>query len=104
MDGLLYNMYEECREILSMYNDTLRGRCSICLEPFAKSEEELADGKFTERDDLVRIDGCFHRFHLVCLYRDWFWDRHVETDEFGNKIVYPIPEEKRCPVCRNLVS
>lgn len=34
IDGLLYSIYEELREILSTYNDTLRGRCSICLEPF----------------------------------------------------------------------
>ena len=31
-------------------------------------------------------------------------DRKIETDEFGCKIVYPVPEEKKCPICRNEVS
>lgn len=31
-------------------------------------------------------------------------DRKIETDEFGCKIVYPVPEQKRCPICRNEVS
>ena len=31
-------------------------------------------------------------------------DRKVEIDEFGCKLVTPLPEEKRCPICRNEVS
>ena len=41
VDGLLYNLYQDLRDSLSQYNDTLRGRCSICLEPFCNSEAEL---------------------------------------------------------------
>ena len=103
-DGLLYTTFEELREVLSTYNDTLRGRCSVCLEQFADSEEERLEGKFTDRADLVRIDNCFHRFHLVCVYRDWFMERHTEVDNFGNKLTYDLPDVKRCPVCRNEVS
>ena len=100
IDGVLYNIWEDLREIISGYNDTLRGRCSVCLDPFAKNEEELESGKFTDRKDLVRVDECFHRFHLLCVYRYWYMRRHVETDEFGNKIEYKVPDEKLCPVCR----
>ena len=102
--GLLFTIFEELRELLSKYNDTLRGSCSVCLEPFAEDENDLADGKFTDRKDLVRIDQCFHRFHLLCVYRYWFMRRHIETDEFGNKIEYKIPEVKKCPVCRRDVD
>ena len=100
MMGIVFNLFEELREILSKYNDTLRGRCSICLEPFAEDEDELENGKFTDRKDLVRIDQCFHRFHLLCVFRYWFMKRHVETDEFGNKIEFSVPKKKKCPVCR----
>jgi hypothetical protein len=74
------------------------------LEKFCDDEEELMKQTFTDRSDLVRIDQCFHRFHLICVFREWFMDRKIETDEFGCKIVYPVPEQKRCPICRNEVS
>ena len=53
---------------------------------------------------MVRIDNCFHRFHLICVHRDWFMTRKLETNEHGGKIEYPVAEEKRCPICRNEVS
>ena len=56
MTGIVFNVFEELREILSKYNDTLKGRCSVCLDAFAKSEQDLEEGKFTDRKDLVRID------------------------------------------------
>lgn len=31
-DGYIYDMHEKLREILTIYNDSLIGRCSICLE------------------------------------------------------------------------
>ena len=34
--GYLYEMHEKIREILTQYNDTLGGRCAICLEPFCE--------------------------------------------------------------------
>ena len=93
-------MYEGLRECVSKYNDTVRGRCSVCLEPFAQTEEELETERFTDRLDLVRIDKCFHRFRTICVYRYWFAERAKEKDEFGNIITYDLPEVKRCPVCR----
>ena len=33
-EGFIYNMHDKAREILSEYNDTLKGRCAICLENF----------------------------------------------------------------------
>jgi len=101
IDGLLYEMYEDLRECVSQYNDTLRGRCSVCLEPFCESEADLETQTFTDRIDLVRIDNCFHRFHTLCVYRDWFMKRATDKDEFGNVISYDLPDVKRCPVCRN---
>ena len=34
--GIIYDMHEKFREILTEYNDTIRGRCAICLEDFTK--------------------------------------------------------------------
>ena len=93
-------MYQDMRECVSSYNDTLRGRCSVCLEPFCESEADLQTQTFTDRVDLVRIDNCFHRFHILCVYRDWFMERATETDEFGGIVSYDLPEVKKCPVCR----
>ena len=41
IDGLFYMLYQELRDCMTQYNDTLRGRCAVCLEPFAESEAEL---------------------------------------------------------------
>mmetsp|Transcript_32709 Transcript_32709/g.23643 ORF Transcript_32709/g.23643 Transcript_32709/m.23643 type:complete len:123 (+) Transcript_32709:537-905(+) len=103
-EGFFYNMHESLREILSSYNDTLKGRCSVCLEQFCEDEEQALEETFTDRKDLVRIDGCFHRFHLLCVYRDWFMRRHVEKDKFGNNIEFELADELRCPVCRSDVK
>jgi hypothetical protein len=53
---------------------------------------------------LVRVDECFHRFHLICLFRDWFMTRVVERDEFGCDLVYKMPKHKKCPICRRKVT
>ena len=99
----MYDMHEIFCEILSRYNDTLRGRCAVCLELFCENEQELETAKFTDRADCVRVDECFHRFHLICLYRDWFMKRRSEKDDYGNQIDYKTPENKRCPICRREV-
>ena len=91
------------REILTSYNDTVEGRCAVCLEKFCqegKSEQE----SFSDRVDLVRIDQCFHRFHLICVHRDWFMERAKEKDSYGDVITHSIPECKRCPICRREVD
>jgi hypothetical protein len=75
-------MHEKIREILTLYNDTLIGRCAVCLELFL-DEGKISEDRFTDRADLVRIDQCYHRFHLICVYRDWFMERVKEKDEFG---------------------
>jgi len=45
---MLYDAYEQIRDILTEYNDTLRGRCAICLEDF-KDEEHKSVEKFSDR-------------------------------------------------------
>ena len=101
--GILYDAHEKIRDILTEYNDTLRGRCAICLEDF-KDEDHKALEKFSDRQDLVRVDACFHKYHLKCLYRDWFMQRKIEKDEFGCEIIYKIPKDKKCPTCRRVVN
>ena len=32
--GIMYDSFVKIREILTQHNDTLRGRCAICLEAF----------------------------------------------------------------------
>jgi hypothetical protein len=103
-EGFIYDMHEKIREILTEYNDTVAGRCAICLEKFCEDDNNLANEKFTDRVDLVRVDQCFHRFHLICLYRDWFMSRFKEKDEFGCEIEYKMPKHKKCPICRRIVS
>ena len=41
IEGSLYMIYESLRDCLTKYNDTLRGRCSVCLEPFCENEADL---------------------------------------------------------------
>lgn len=53
---------------------------------------------------MVRIDTCYHRFHLICLYRDWFMPRKTEQDQYGCAIEYKLPEVKKCPICRRDVD
>ena len=59
-EGFIYNLHDKAREILSEYNDTLKGRCAICLENFEDEEGGGGGGSatqtFTDRADLVRID------------------------------------------------
>jgi len=82
----------------------LQGRCAICLQEFCEDEKEIETQTFTSRADLVRIDHCFHRFHLKCVWRDWFMERHKTKDSYGDTVEYKIPEVKRCPICRREVS
>jgi hypothetical protein len=94
------------REILTSYNDTIEGRCAVCLEGFNENSHLKFEKteSFTERFDLIRIDQCFHRFHLICVHRDWFMERAKEKDQYGDVISHSIPECKRCPICRRKVD
>jgi hypothetical protein len=91
------------REIVSSFNDTVVGRCAICLENFDDGKHSENEG-FSSRIDLVRIDQCFHRFHLLCLHRDWFMQRKKEKDSYGGVIQFKVPAVKRCPICRREVE
>lgn len=102
-NGILFDLHEKMREIVTSYNDSVKGRCAVCLEEFCKEEQEETQS-FTDRADLVKIDTCFHRFHLICVYRDWFMNRKSEIDSFGCVIEYSIPEIKRCAICRREVE
>ena len=95
--GYLFDLHDKMREVVTEYNDTVKGRCAVCLE-------DLGDGFFTDRFDLVRINQCYHRFHLICVHRDWFMPRVKEKDDFGGLISFSIPEVKRCPICRREVE
>ena len=98
-----YDFHEKMRETLTKYNDTVEGRCAVCLEPFIADDQKEGQS-FTNRFDLVRIDSCYHRFHLICVHRDWFMPRHNLKDEFGGVVEYSVPEEKKCPICRREVD
>lgn len=104
--GILYDLHEKMREILTSYNDTVEGRCAVCLEGFCEGKQVNLEKteSFTDRVDLIRIDQCFHRFHLICVHRDWFMERAKETDQYGDVIQHTIPEFKRCPICRRKVD
>jgi len=102
-NGILYELTEKIREILTSYNDTVKGRCAVCLEDFC-SEGQDENQLFTDRPDLIRVDLCYHRFHLLCVYRDWYMARKDEKDSFGGLIHYDLPEIKKCPICRREVE
>jgi hypothetical protein len=38
--GILYDLNERIREILTDYNDTVKGRCAVCLEQFCHEGNE----------------------------------------------------------------
>lgn len=90
------------REIVTEFNDTVKGTCAVCMDNLCAGDCEAND--FSDRADLVRVDKCFHRFHLVCLHRYWFMPRHTYKDEFGGVITTDLPEEKNCPICRRVVD
>lgn len=35
--GFIYDLYEKARDILTEYNDTVAGRCAVCLENFCEN-------------------------------------------------------------------
>ena len=49
-------MHDKIREILTEYNDTVAGRCAVCLDKFCEDDNKLSEEKFTDRVDLVRVD------------------------------------------------
>ena len=97
--GAIFEVHQLIRDLLSEYNDSVKGRCNVCFDNFV-AEDDDADQSFTDRQDLARIGGCYHRFHLICLWRYWFMPRHKDKDKYGDVIEYKLPEVKRCPVCR----
>jgi hypothetical protein len=99
-EAVLYNLHEDLKDLISKYNESVKGRCYICLDQLCEDQE----ASFVERPELVRIDACYHRFHLVCLYRDWFMKRKDEKDEYGGVIEYKLSESKKCPICRHVVD
>lgn len=99
-EGYLNELHDKMRDIVTGFNDSVKGRCAVCLENFCEDQ----DASFTDRTDLVRINNCYHRFHLICVHRDWFMQRKDEKDSFGCVLQYSIPEVKRCPICRREVE
>ena len=45
-----------------------------------------APSNFLERKDLVKINVCYHRYHLYCLYHTWFDSLSDDLDNKGNVI------------------
>ena len=93
---MLFNLYEDLIELVTNYNDSVKGRCFVCLDQLCEDES----ASFTDRPDLVSLTKCFHRFHLICLHRDWFMPRKPEKDVLGYDCEFELQEEKRCPICR----
>ena len=79
--GYLFYLHDKMREVVTEYNDTIKGRCAVCLENLGANAEDTQG--FTDRYDLIRINDCYHRFHLICVHRDWFMPRVCEKDDFG---------------------
>jgi len=52
--GLLFDLHEKMREIVTEYNDTVKGRCAVCLENLGAHDDDTSG--FTDRYDLVRIN------------------------------------------------
>ena len=68
--------------------------------------KKAAEGtSFLERSDLVKINKCYHRFHLFCLCHFWFDQLEDDFDDKGNVMFeYIPPKDKLCPVCRREVG
>ena len=79
--GVIFEAHQQIRDLLSELNDSVKGRCNICFEDFCLSEKQQ-DEAFTDRVDLIRIGECYHKFHLLCLWRFWFMPRHRDMDKF----------------------
>lgn len=81
----LFEVIDTAQELLTEYNDKLKGRCSICLEDFKDSANGDEEASFSACDDLIRLNACYHRFHLQCVYHDWFIPR---TKDIGFKGIF----------------
>ena len=64
-------------DLVTSYNDTCKGRCAICLEEYNEGGHDENE-EFSSREDLMRIDECFHRFHVICVWRYCFMPRVSE--------------------------
>lgn len=97
---------------MSSFSLQVNGRCPICLEGFntimsdkGVPKKAAEGGSFLERSDLVKINLCYHRFHLFCLCHSWFDQLEDDFDDKGNVLFeYAPPKDKLCPVCRREVS
>lgn len=96
-EGIMFNIHDRLRELVTEQYERIEGRCEICLE-------ELAVEGSTDSSHLVSLDGCFHRFHLLCVHRHWFMERQAEEDSYGLKIEYHLPSEHNCALCLHPVD
>ena len=92
-DSPLYSLFEYSKEALTALNESVVGDCSICFEELGR---ELAR--------IVRVPGCFHRFHKLCLRRMWLgnWTeaRKKSCEEWGGATTFKLA----CALCRHKVS
>ena len=96
-EGMLFDVHDRLRELVTQEYEKVEGRCEICLE-------ELATDEGSNPSHLVSLDGCFHRFHLLCIHRYWFMERQNEEDSYGIEIKYDLPTEHQCALCRTTVE
>jgi hypothetical protein len=38
--GLLFDLHDKMREVVTEYNDTIKGRCAVCLESLGVNAED----------------------------------------------------------------
>ena len=88
--GYLFELIDSFKDELTQYNDTLKGWCPICLENFMR-EQDNEDDSFTNRNDLYWLDNCLHRYHLICLYHDFFILWSPDVDKYGNEEWKALP-------------
>ena len=87
-EGILFQFIDHIKDIISEYNDHVKGSCSICLDDFS------------DIHGICTIKGCFHKFHSACLQKFWYMERTPTIDEYGVLFLEPAPLKKVCPICR----
>ena len=94
-EGMLFDVHDKLRELVTEEYLKVEGRCEICLEDLAEEDGSSSN--------MVILDGCLHRFHLLCVHRFWFMERKAEEDSYGLKIEFDLPTEHECALCRHPV-
>lgn len=91
-DSPLYALFEHSKEALTALNESVAGECTICLEDLG------------ELCRVVRVPGCFHRFHKRCLRKMWLGNWTEAKKRSCEELSQTTTFKLACALCRHSVA